>query len=86
MAPTSWAALDRDRVHDQKQHAQRLQVNPAGDRGVSDTVRRRRELKDEIDRYQAALAAMAGPPPATPVQQTADDEPPARSRRRDPKK
>ena len=46
----------------------------------------RHELKDQIDRYQAALAAVAGPPPATPVQQPTDDEPPARSRRQNPKK
>jgi DNA-binding transcriptional regulator YhcF (GntR family) len=46
----------------------------------------RRELKDEIEKYQAELEAMAGPPPATPTQQPADDESPKPPRRRTPKK
>jgi hypothetical protein len=46
----------------------------------------RRELEDEIEKYQAELVAMAGPPPATPTQQTSDDESPKPPRRRNPRK
>jgi DNA-binding transcriptional regulator YhcF (GntR family) len=46
----------------------------------------RRELKDEIEKYQAELVAKAGPPPATPAQQASDDESPKPARRHNPRK
>lgn len=45
-----------------------------------------RELKDEIEKYRAELAAKAGPPPATPTRQAGDGESPKPPRRRNPRK